>query len=107
MTRYINANINAGKFFIRKSKLENNTNEKFPEFYIEVFNTEGVAVGTTGVWLNTDKNGSHFYSGDLSKVSRNAEKEPYVLTARTDTKPRKSTDPFEGKDGTVTNEVGF
>lgn len=101
MTETINANINAGVFFIRKSKLKG---DNLPPYYIEVFDKNRTSIGTSGVWVNEDKSGATFFNGDLSKVSRLRDREQYTLPERGATKPtttkpkrtaRKSTDPHE------------
>jgi hypothetical protein len=102
MGSFINANINAGTMFIRKSKLKPVEGKRMPEYYVEVFSAEGVSLGTTGVWENKDKNGDRFLSGDLSNVSRDPDKEQFVLT-----KKMTSTDPYEGKNVSTKPEVGF
>lgn len=101
MGNFINANINAGRFFVRKSRLTPKPGVKLPDYYIEVFDSQGASVGRTGVWANTDKNGETYFSGDLAAVTRDEDRERYVLKPiKADTAPtvRASTDPFEKSD---------
>lgn len=113
MSNFINADINAGRFFIRKSKLTRTDGKKMPEYYIEVFDREGLSAGTTGVWLNEGKDGSKYFTGDLSFVARDKDKERFQLKASeavTKTTKRTkavSTDPFEVTDTKTTTDQPF
>lgn len=108
MGNFINAGINAGKFFINKSKLQNNK----ASHYIEVFDKDGVSLGTCNVWRSQKQDGTEYFSGDLSFVVRDEDKEPYRLPTRDvprDVEPKKvkaprkiSGDPHEGTDKPVT-----
>lgn len=109
MSKFVNANINAGKFFIRKSKLASAAGKKMPDYYIEVFDKEGVSLGTTGVWENSAKDGSTYLTGDLSFTSRDSGKTPYKLVSKGEysNASKVSTDPYEGRDNESTKKTLF